>query len=47
MWKKIHGSEYSHKMGDAASARNWDTFACVKYPEEEYIGKDDLCLWLH
>jgi len=34
--KEFCDSEYSQKMGDAPGKRNWDTFACIIYLEEEY-----------
>ena len=34
--KEVRDDEYSQKMGDAMGLRNWDMFAKLKYPEEDY-----------
>jgi len=34
--KEVRDGEYSQKMGDAMGPRNWDSFAKLKYPEEDY-----------
>jgi len=41
--KEVQDNEYSHHMGDATGPRNWDMFARLQYPEEDYYWCNVIC----